>query len=170
MNVKCIYRIKHKLDTDNDNIYIGSTSNLRKRINSHKLACNDEENKNGKSRVYEFMRFNGGFDNFQFDILELCDGDKNERFGLEHAYILVHKPTLNVRQVFGDKALHKKKYNDKNRERLNDEGREYYKENKTEINKRRCEKIKCECGSLISKAGISEHKRTKKHLKFTETD
>ena len=41
----CIYKLVHKDDYDNENIYIGSTTNFRKRKNEHKRRCNVETDK-----------------------------------------------------------------------------------------------------------------------------
>ena len=41
----------------------------------------------------------------------------------------------------------------------------YYTKNKSEINAKQSEKIKCICGAIVSRNNISEHKKTDKHLK-----
>ena len=41
-----IYKLVHKEDYDNENIYIGSTTDFVKRKNSHKSCCNSEIIKN----------------------------------------------------------------------------------------------------------------------------
>ena len=70
----------------------------------------------------------------------------------------------------------KKEYRKKNNERISERGKEYYennKERKKERNKdyyennkeRNKEKVECEiCKSRISKAALSNHKKSKKHI------
>jgi len=38
-NNTLIYKLRHKEDYDNANIYIGSTTNFTQRKNQHKFAC-----------------------------------------------------------------------------------------------------------------------------------
>jgi hypothetical protein len=98
--VSCIYRISHKLDYDNDNVYIGSTTDLHKRKLKHKTSCISEKNKKFHYKLYQYVRENGGFDNFRFTILRVCnDVDKMERFKLEQSFIDVYEPTLNIRSA-----------------------------------------------------------------------
>jgi len=57
-----------------------------------------------------------------------------------------------------------KNWREDNKEKI----KEYYEENKKEINKKKSEKITCECGALVSKQNLSRHKKTMKHIKLTE--
>ena len=51
----CIYKLVHKEDYDNENIYIGSTTNFRKRKNTHKSSCNCETNKEHNQEKYTYI-------------------------------------------------------------------------------------------------------------------
>ena len=51
-----------------------------------------------------------------------------------------------------------------NKEYMNQNSKEYYQENKDEINKRRNEKVQCECGCELLRSSLSKHKRTQIHL------
>jgi len=73
-----------------------------------------------------------------------------------------------------------KEYRERNREELRkkakiyeeqngDKKRAYHHQNKDRINARKREKIKCECGAVISRSGIVPHKRSKKHLSFVNS-
>ena len=55
------------------------------------------------------------------------------------------------------------------RETHKDSQKEYYELNKESINEKRNQKIDCECGAIISRGAKSKHNKTKKHLKFIET-
>lgn len=73
----------------------------------------------------------------------------------------------------------KKEYREKNRDKINQEKKEhymenseeliekskkYYNENKDKIRAYQNEKITCECGCIISRGKISNHRKTNKHL------
>jgi len=70
----------------------------------------------------------------------------------------------------GDKKLKRKeiqkRYRNKNREKLRQKQNEYYQENKEEIKEKAKEKIQCECGSIICKWSLSNHRKSKKHLDY----
>ena len=59
------------------------------------------------------------------------------------------------------KKKHKQYYED-NKEELKNFRIQYYKNNKEKIN----EKISCECGCIVTKAGLLNHKKSKKHIKL----
>ncbi len=181
--VSCIYRISHKLDYENNNVYIGSTIDLHKRKICHKSTCITETNKSYHSNPYEYIRANGGFDNFQFTILRVCDNvDKKELIKLEQSFIDVYEPTLNSQSA----SQTKKEYREKNKEKIQNQKKVYQQEHKEEIkekkrlhhqehreeiSKRRCEVIECECGKNSTHANIARHRKSKHHqeyLKFNE--
>tara|TARA_R110000796_G_scaffold233827_1_gene352420 strand:+ start:72 stop:590 length:519 start_codon:yes stop_codon:yes gene_type:complete len=159
--IACIYKIKHKLDCDDENIYIGSTYDLNDRISKHKSSCNNERDTNYNFKIYKYMRDNGGYDNFEYSILRLCeDEDKADRHKLEQSFIDVHRPTLNTKNAKG-----------LNYEKMKKWKKEWYEANKDEINeKKRTEKIECDCGSIVGKNMFTRHKKTKKHLEHLEDE
>lgn len=65
----CIYKIVCK-DVNITEKYIGSTTNFTKRKQAHKYNCNNTNRKSYNRRVYEFIRDNGGFENFQMIEIE----------------------------------------------------------------------------------------------------
>lgn len=64
-----IYKIYCK-DNSVKNIYIGSTVNFHKRKIAHKSSCNNEDCTNYNLPVYNFIRDNGGWDNWSIEIIE----------------------------------------------------------------------------------------------------
>ena len=181
--VSCIYRISHKLDYDNENVYIGSTTNFHHRKVCHKHSCINEKTKKFNYKLYEYIRENGGFDNFQFTILRVCnDTDKKELFKLEQSFIDVYEPTLNARSAsqtrneWREKNKEKiqtqnKVWCEKNKEEIKEKKKVYREENREEINKQRNQVIVCECGINSTRRNISTHRKTKIHqeyLKFNE--
>jgi hypothetical protein len=56
--------------------------------------------------------------------------------------------------------IKKKEYAENNKEKL----KEYHKEHYQKIKEEKLKKITCECGSIVCKASIYKHKKTKKHI------
>ena len=46
---------------------------------------------------------------------------------------------------------------------------QYYQDNKERINERKNIKYTCSCGSCIRKGEKAKHEKTKKHIKFLES-
>jgi len=126
-----IYKIFCK-DTNITGKYIGSTTNFNKRKYKHKSDCSNENN---NLKVYQYIRENGGFENFEMVIIEEYPSDnkkeanKRERFWIEKlkANLNSNIPTRTVK--------------------------EYHKE-----------KIICECGCEILKKHLKRHQESKKHI------
>ena len=57
-----IYKLVHKDDLENSNIYVGSTTDFRKRKWSHKECCNNLKSSKYHRKVYQYIRDNCGFD------------------------------------------------------------------------------------------------------------
>jgi hypothetical protein len=88
-----IYKI---CNPDCDDIYIGSTCEFKKRINSHKKVCNEKKHKNYNVKLYQFIRDNGGIDAWKFEALEEVSVNNHpELHKIEQNYIDVLLPTLN---------------------------------------------------------------------------
>jgi len=118
-----IYKIYCK-DTNIEDCYIGSTLNLNMRISRHQNRCLNANDKKTHFKVYRFIRDNGGWYNFAFEVLEVFeyknDIEKRER---EKYWIHQLRPTLNERIP-------------------NRDYKEYYKDNRENILKKRRENYK----------------------------
>ena len=89
-----IYKI---IDNNNkDEFYIGSTKNLSSRISHHKKNVKNKVGKRYWCKIYQYIRANGGWDNFTVDIIEAgtCDDPKFCK-QKEQFYITKYSPTLN---------------------------------------------------------------------------
>ena len=95
MTTKYIYRIFAK----NPNIkscYIGSTNNVLQRMSLHKSHSKDKNIQSSK-----FIRENGGWDNFNYEILNtilILPGFESQALQLENFYIQKYANTLNIRK------------------------------------------------------------------------
>jgi hypothetical protein len=90
-----IYKLCCK-DANITEIYIGSTINKNRRKCQHKKECNNQNRKGYNFYVYQFIRDNGGFGNWDLVILEEYPAEnKNELVWKEREWIEKLKPSLN---------------------------------------------------------------------------
>ena len=131
-------------NTDETIYYIGSTSNMKKRIEKHKSSCSKINCKMYNCKIYNIIRANGGFDNFKFiNLGNIKNVTKEEAHHTEQAFINLYKPNMNTVNSYVTEEQKKeqmKNYNETNKEKLKEyrEGnkeklREFYKENKEKI-------------------------------------
>ena len=60
-----IYKICHQNDFNNENIYVGSTTNFTRRKCAHKYSCCNEKDINYNRFFYQYIRNNGNWDEWQ---------------------------------------------------------------------------------------------------------
>jgi hypothetical protein len=89
-----IYKIIDK--NNNEEFYIGSTNKLSTRKSSHKKHVHNKVSKKYWCKLYQYIRANGDWENFDFIVLETgtCE-DNNYYKQKEQEYIDKLKPTLN---------------------------------------------------------------------------
>ena len=113
-------------------IYIGSTTSFRKRKYTHKGSCNDINAKNYNSKVYKFIRDNGGFKNWSMVLIaETPCNSKLELNKFERKFYEELNPKLN--SVCPGRTK-KEWYND-NKEHNKIKHKKYYEDNKDKIKK-----------------------------------
>ena len=82
-----IYKICCK-DVSINDIYVGHTTNFIQRKNQHKTSCYNLNNKKYNQYVYEFIRNNGGFENWSMiQIEEHNCKTKRDAEAIEHYWI-----------------------------------------------------------------------------------
>jgi hypothetical protein len=91
-----IYKLVHKEDYDNVNIYIGSTTNFRGRKGSHKCHCTNINDNCYNQEKYQIIRDNGGWDCWEMIQIEAfpCT-TKRELETQERYWIELMKSKLN---------------------------------------------------------------------------
>ena len=131
-----IYKIVHKEDFDNENIYIGSTTNFIKRKNLHKTTCNKENNKHYNLKIYQYIRENGGWNNWVMVQIEpFSCNSKKELETRERYWIELLKGKLNC--IIPTRTL--AEWRDDNRDELKEYAKKYHidnKDKKKEYNKK----------------------------------
>ena len=184
-------------NTDETIYYIGSTSNMKKRIKKHKSSCSNINCKMYNCKIYNIIRANGGFDNFKFiNLGNIKNVTKNEAHQREQEFINLFKPNMNTNYSYlteeDDKkqrakrwqnyaelnkqniAEYGKKYRETHKEQIATRTKEYREKHKEQINEKisenRKEKITCECGSFLRKSDLTRHKRTKKHINLMKNN
>jgi predicted GIY-YIG superfamily endonuclease len=88
-----IYKIACK-DPSITDCYIGCTTNFSKRKSHHKHNCNNNVRKN---YIYQFIRANGGWNNWDMVMVEEfnCDNELQASARERHWFDII-KPTLNM--------------------------------------------------------------------------
>lgn len=106
--------------------YIGSTCNKYKRKQNHKFNCNNENRRHYNLPVYQFIRANGNFENWDMIILEEYPCESKVQLEMkEREWIEERKPTLNKNIP----TRTKQEWREENREKNREKGRQYYYEN-----------------------------------------
>ena len=149
MPVKYQNAIIYKLCCDNPNIkeiYINGTCNLARRRHLHKSECGIDTNKNYNNYVYQFIRNNGGWNNWSIIMIEQFK-DCKSKLELDKKvrdYMVEYKATLHM-----DK-------------KIEDNGTVDYNKPK------RPDKKTCVCGSTYAYYATTRHLKTKKHKLYME--
>jgi len=115
------YTIYKCFSPDTNDIYIGSTTDLKMRIRTHNQAYNE----NKSLKLYDTIRINGGFSNWRFESLEESEAeDKTFVRQREQHFINELQPSLNQvrayrtqeeKRVYGNeqRAKYRAKYHEK---------------------------------------------------------
>jgi predicted GIY-YIG superfamily endonuclease len=89
-----IYKITD--NNNNEQFYIGSTKNMSRRKSQHKKNVTNKRGKRYWTKLYVYIRQNGGLDNFTFEILHTEEyEDKHGALQKEQEMIIELKPPLN---------------------------------------------------------------------------
>ena len=129
-----IYKLCCK-DSSVNEIYIGHTTNFNQRKNSHKICCNDINNKNYNRYVYKFIRDNEGWENWSMIQIEECIcKDKREAESIEHYWIEQMAAKLNSNKPYvmfkENPQLYKKYWYEEKKDYILQKAKEQYEENK----------------------------------------
>lgn len=174
--MKCVYKFSC-LNINIKEFYIGYTENFDNRKNKHRNACKIE-----RLEWYKFINLNGGFDNWEFSILEEECEEIREKY-----WIKLLKPELNTiipgrtveeynednkekhkqrRKQYRKKNKEKiKEYRENNKEKLKELGKKYYENHKEKYK----EKINCpNCSKSMNKWSLARHLKNSCKNKITK--
>jgi len=177
------------LDNSVELCYVGSTADFNKRRNTHKSDCYNQDKANYNSKIYKTIRENGGWGNFKMVQLGTREQlSKREAEQIEEEYRVELKANMNTHRCFITEEQKQnyneeygKKYYEDNKDKILEQHKIYketnkYKEqqlnyrleNKDLINEKQREKVKCNCGCMISKTNLLRHQKNPKHIKLME--
>lgn len=103
--IMCVYGV---FNSENQCLYVGSTNDFATRKIHHKSFCNNPKHHNYNMKLYQFIRCNGGFEKFHFEIIQVVD-NRDELRAAERCYMKKYKPPLNTYDVNVD-ARHSTKW------------------------------------------------------------
>ena len=131
-----MYKICCK-DISNEGLYIGHTTNFIQRKNQHKTTCCNQNLNNYNLNVYQFIRENGGWDNWSMiQIEEYSCNNKREAEMRERYWIENLKANLNCVSPFTtneEKEKQKLEWYEENKEEVLKKKKKHYQENKDQI-------------------------------------
>jgi hypothetical protein len=172
-------------------VYVGSTvQSLKERLIKHRYDYNSYLNhKHNFVTSFEIIKF----EDHKIELVEQYPCQTKKELSLREGFWIREIATsvniavagrtkaeyyLENRDVFINKAkkyrqdnLEKvkekqRKFYEENKERLKTKKKEYYEASKKIQSLRKAEKISCECGSVVSRGGFAQHKKSEKHKKF----
>jgi hypothetical protein len=116
-------------------IYIGHTTNFTQRKAQHKICCISENNKKYNQYVYEFIRNNGGWDNWSMiQLKEYNLGNKREAELKENEWIEKLGSSLNSMKPYAmckeEPEFYKKVWYQERKEQILEKAKQHYEENK----------------------------------------
>jgi len=169
-------------DVNISDCYVGSTTNFYRRKQQHKFDCNNENRKIYNQYKYQFIRSNGGFENWSMIIIEnyACENkrqlEKRERYFMEllNATLNSYTPFLTEEEKKEQKKEYDKEWNEKNKTEILEQKKKNYQNNKEQIleqrkehyKKNKKEKYNCVCGSNIRLVEKKRHLKSTKHLDY----
>jgi hypothetical protein len=114
--------------------YVGSSTDFRKRKNRHKCCCLNPQDKNYNLKIYQIIRENGGWDNW--DMIEIekypCK-DGNEARARENHLFKELNASMNTFLPQHIHSEYNKAYREANKEEIKIQKKAYYETNKEAI-------------------------------------
>ena len=186
------YKIVCK-DTSITDCYVGHTTDFTKRQWQHKNSCKNQNAKAYNFYVYQFIRDNGEWDNWEMILINVENCKSNvEARQRERYYKEQLKSSLNVKYPLRTRKeydqtnsqeikQYKQEYQVKNKgrikvykqnkyeedkEKIEHKHKQYYENNKEAIFKRIRQVCVCECGSTYTYGHKARHLNTRKHQKY----
>ncbi len=168
MPIFSYYKIVSK-DENIKDCYVGKTTNFKRRVIQHKSVCYNENCYEYYYKLYEYIRENGGWDNFDIIEIETNEYDEKDSAIRERYWIEELNANLNITIPSKTKEEWSKEYIKKNKEKIKeynykniDKVREY----KKKYRNNNIETILCECGGKYQLYSKARHFKTKLHQEY----
>jgi hypothetical protein len=185
-----IYKLVCK-DLNILDLYVGHTTDYKRRKSEHKRRCNGNYDKISNMKVYVIIRENGGWDNWEMiEIEKYPCNDSNEAIARERHWYEILNSSLNTQYPNRSAKEYCKQWEEKNKEKRKQQHIAYWELHKDKLSiiknirkknrystdeafRLKClEKLKetytCQCGVTQLKNGKSRHEKSKQHLKYLE--
>ena len=149
--------------SESDNtVYIGSTINLRRRKHNHASTS-----LHAPSKVYQYIRNNGGFDNFDlFEIERIEFTDKHQLYARERFHLeQLRNSGITILNKNIPNRTHKQYYQD-NKTDIILNVRDYQNTFRSIVLQKKNQRITCDCGVQYNNSNKINHCKTQRHLNF----
>lgn len=125
-----IYKIVHKDDYENTNIYIGSTTNFMRRLCNHKDCSQNLNKKSYNDKKYQYIRSKGGWGDFNMvEVEKYPCNDGNEARAREEYWRQFFNAQLNSKKSFTteqERLDQMKCYYTAHKEKMNEQMKQRY--------------------------------------------
>lgn len=111
-----VYKIQCLTDISGALLYVGSTRNYRQRKFNHKSHCGNQNCREYNFPVYQMIRANGGWENWEMVPIEELECTKIEASIREQFYIEQFKNIVNERRSYRSEEYKKAYYLNNSRE------------------------------------------------------
>tara|TARA_B110000503_G_C6862326_1_gene295289 strand:+ start:27 stop:518 length:492 start_codon:yes stop_codon:yes gene_type:complete len=139
-----------------DKCYIGSTLDLKHRMNQHKSNCKCETSKDYHYKLYQYIRENGCWNDVDITIIETNKCDKEQALDMETKFMLSLNAELNSRYP----KRSNKEYIEQHKQIITEYKKKYKENNKQKISEKQKVKIPCDiCGKMMSRGSMTRHKK-----------
>jgi len=159
-----IYKLNNPI---NDKIYIGSTTRtLNKRLQAHKTKP-----------LNSVLSMNCDLQDIKIELVEQIECETMlevlfkekehiERFKLNHNLVNKYQPILSQTEKKTYIQNYNLKYEKEKKDKQKAYRKAYYKKKweDEEYKKKHLQKVKCDCGSIVSRCHLKRHQKTKKCL------
>jgi predicted GIY-YIG superfamily endonuclease len=165
-----IYRIQC-IDSSNNFVYVGSTTNFTQRKALHKSDCNNENSKAYNLNTYKIIRQNGGWTEWEMKVIEVFPCESKQHLCVREQYhIDKNRDTINSQRAHVEnpreaKIEYDRVYRDIYREARIEYNRVYRDIHREAINA----KHNCPCGGTYTHRNKQQHANTQKHRMYLAT-
>lgn len=161
-------------DRNITDLYVGHTTDFTTRKSTHKSHCNNDWDPKHHLKIYQIIRANGGWGNWDmFEIEKYPCEDGNEARTRERYWYeglnanMNHLLPINTE---ADLKIAKQRHDTTYRNKEENKARQsqYMKDYRTiqENKDKKKVRVQCLCGSIVCKNDVSRHKKTNKHQSY----